>query len=270
MSENLKVNSKSSILEFKRKHNLLVDGVSANITVSNITSLNNEQLNSLKCGDIVCKQDNTGKHSYVVTYKKENVGICLSYFDASVVETVSYDYIGGNWVYNSTDISELGDITPEEIVSALLGQDVVVKTLNQTQPNKSFNITPGGLYWFTHIAIYERAFILNNMLYIILSYTISNNDAETHGSEYALFNIEVDEETGNKIYCTDGTKLNTEGGNGKLISGFPAYRGAALSNYNGGDIRKAGKNILQVSIATQSINAGASTSFEGRNFISLF
>lgn len=110
---NLKVNAKTPILEFKRKHNLLVESEEekANVlTVSNIQSLTNEEINSLKCGDIVAKEDSTGKHSYVVTFKKDNVGICLSYFDGSgYLETVSYDYTEGNWVYNSTDVCNVSE-----------------------------------------------------------------------------------------------------------------------------------------------------------------
>ena len=78
------------------------------LDVNNITALTTAQINSLKCGDIVNKVDSTGKHSYRVTYKKDNTGICLTYCDASVVETVSYDYVSSAWVYNSTDIAQVG------------------------------------------------------------------------------------------------------------------------------------------------------------------
>ena len=123
---NLKVNAKSTILEFKRKHNLLVDGAVVKITVSNIQSLTNEQLNELKCGDVVCKEDSTGKHSYIVTFKKDNVGICLSYFDGSgYIETVSYDYTNGNWVYNSTDVFNGGEIPNVEDAQSGTIQDVL-------------------------------------------------------------------------------------------------------------------------------------------------
>ena len=75
------------------------------IVVGNIKQLTGEQIDNLECGDIVCKEDETGKHSYVVTFKKDRVGICLTYGDGSgYIETVSYDYTGGAWVYNSTDV----------------------------------------------------------------------------------------------------------------------------------------------------------------------
>ena len=111
-----KVNSKSNILEFKRKHNLLVDGSSVKISASNITTLSDEDLNNLKCGDMVQKKTGNQFHNYIVTYKEENHGICLSYYACGYTETVSYDFTEGHWVYNSTDISLCNSL--EEIKDA--------------------------------------------------------------------------------------------------------------------------------------------------------
>ncbi len=78
------------------------------LNVSNITQLTNDEINSLKAGDVVIKNTGEQKHAYVVSYKQDGTGICLTYTDASTVETVSYDYTDGNWVYNSTDYASLG------------------------------------------------------------------------------------------------------------------------------------------------------------------
>lgn len=75
--------------------------------VSNITAIGDTILSQLKVGDVVQKITGNEKHCYIVTYKEHNHGICLSYFAAGYSETVSYDYVGGHWVYNSTDISTL-------------------------------------------------------------------------------------------------------------------------------------------------------------------
>lgn len=77
------------------------------IKTNDITKLTDNQIDSIDCGDVVIKVDETGGHSYLVSYKKAKTGICLTYTDASVVETVSYDYTEGHWVYNSTDITPL-------------------------------------------------------------------------------------------------------------------------------------------------------------------
>jgi len=79
------------------------------LEVSNITTLTTAQINALKAGDVVIKNENGNKHTYVVSYKEDGVGICLTYVDATVSETVSYDYTNNEWVYNSTDSTPLGN-----------------------------------------------------------------------------------------------------------------------------------------------------------------
>lgn len=80
------------------------------IFVDDITKLTEAQIEVLECGDNLIKVTDGAKHSYRVSYKEEKVGICLTYVDASVVETVSYDYTDGAWVYNSTDSTPLTDV----------------------------------------------------------------------------------------------------------------------------------------------------------------
>ena len=76
----------------------------APIEVADITGLTDEQLDSLNVGDKVAKKTGTAQHLYVVSYKDaENGGLCLTYTDASTVETVSYDHTESGWAYNSTD-----------------------------------------------------------------------------------------------------------------------------------------------------------------------
>jgi len=74
------------------------------LEVADITALTDEQLDALKVGDKVAKKTGTAQHLYVVSYKDaENGGLCLTYTDASNVETVSYDHTESGWAYNSTD-----------------------------------------------------------------------------------------------------------------------------------------------------------------------
>lgn len=98
------------------------DGTIKVVSLDNTTSIRNlsdEFINNLKSGDIVTKEDETGKHAYVVSYKKDETGICLTYTDASLIETVSYDYSGGHWVYNSTDMTEVA--SKDYVDTAILG-----------------------------------------------------------------------------------------------------------------------------------------------------
>lgn len=87
-------------------------GAAAPIEVEDITALTGEQLDALNVGDKVAKQTGTAQHLYVVSYKDaENGGLCLTYTDATTVETVSYDHTESGWAYNSTD---KGSIPPAE------------------------------------------------------------------------------------------------------------------------------------------------------------
>lgn len=79
------------------------------IEVTDVTKLTDEQLDALNCGDRIIKKTGTAEHAYVVSYKDaENGGICLTYTDASTVETVSYDHTASGWAYNSTDTTHIG------------------------------------------------------------------------------------------------------------------------------------------------------------------
>lgn len=95
--------------------------------VGNVTSLTSEEVGKLQCGDIVCKKDSTGLHAYLVSFKKDGTGICLTYCDGSgYIETVSYDYTDGQWVYNSTDVfngSEIPNVeeAPSGTINKVLG-----------------------------------------------------------------------------------------------------------------------------------------------------
>ena len=91
------------------------------LEVSDVKALSNSQINLLRCGDWLVKKDASGEHPYQVTFKKEGVGMCLTYHDASVIETQSYDWNGSQhkWVYNSEDKTELpvneGDLTVDDL-----------------------------------------------------------------------------------------------------------------------------------------------------------
>ena len=86
----------------------LADGLVA-LEVSNVKTLTTEQCNKLQCGDVVVKKDSSGEHAYVVTFKSDT-GMCLTYTDASVVETQSYDKVSSEWVYNSEDLMPLNKL----------------------------------------------------------------------------------------------------------------------------------------------------------------
>lgn len=88
---------------------LALAAAAAPIEVDDITKLTGAQLDALEIGAKVAKKTGTAKHLYVVSYKDaENGGLCLTYTDASTVETVSYDHTESGWAYNSTDKTNIG------------------------------------------------------------------------------------------------------------------------------------------------------------------
>ena len=87
----------------------IVGSASTKAEVTDITAIDGAVLDSMNCGDVVVKITGKQKHSYQVSYKGEGAGegLCLTYVDASVVETVSYDRTESGWAYNSTDKTSL-------------------------------------------------------------------------------------------------------------------------------------------------------------------
>lgn len=136
------------------------------VEVSNITTISTKVLNSLKAGDIVVKLTGNMKHSYRVSYKEDGQGICLTYTDASISETVSYDYVGTSWVYNSTDVTELGGSSGGmEVINVSKGE------LDQET----------GIYALV-ISAFDKAKVLANPQNCVIAF------AEEHvGTAYAYF-----------------------------------------------------------------------------------
>lgn len=69
-----------------------------------IESLPQELLEALDCGDVIIKRTGSQKHLYRVSYKEYGKGICITYSDASCIETISYDCVDGVWTFNSKDV----------------------------------------------------------------------------------------------------------------------------------------------------------------------
>ena len=141
------------------------------IKVSNVKRLTDKQCDSLECGDMVAKKTGNQYHLYLVTYKQAKHGLCLSYFDASVVETQSYDYTEGHWVYNSEDKTSFADIGGlPEVTSADNGSVLEVIAGLWGKGNKKVNkipasaITPSSMTADMSELITNGAFIEGDLL----------------------------------------------------------------------------------------------------------
>lgn len=102
-----KLGDKIIISTLTNKYVIGTSGVTSLSGITDMTKLTDDQCNALECGDVVLKKTGNQYHSYRVSYKEKNTGLCLTYVDATNVETISYDYTGGHWVYNSTDHTTL-------------------------------------------------------------------------------------------------------------------------------------------------------------------
>ena len=102
-----KLGDKIIISTLTNKYVIGTSGVTSLSGITDMTKLTDDQCNALECGDVVLKKTGNQYHSYRVSYKEKNTGMCLTYVDAASVETISYDYTGGHWVYNSTDHTTL-------------------------------------------------------------------------------------------------------------------------------------------------------------------
>lgn len=75
--------------------------------VTDITKLSGDQLDQMQPGNIVVKNDETGGHAYVCTYKGPG-GLCLTYADCENVETVAYTKMDATWSYDDTTVTNIG------------------------------------------------------------------------------------------------------------------------------------------------------------------
>lgn len=86
--------------------NSLVEGTNSKYETTDITSLDSSILDLLDAGDMVIKVDNTGKHTYIVSYRGEG-GLCLTYTDCENVETVAYNKGDSGWTYDDTTVTHI-------------------------------------------------------------------------------------------------------------------------------------------------------------------
>lgn len=91
--------------EVRRLDNVKVGriGQDSNNPITDIKTLTNIQIDSLKIGDTVIKTTGDEKHSYTVVYKKDDE-MSLVYADCWTVEEVYYEKHDGNWTYIQTDV----------------------------------------------------------------------------------------------------------------------------------------------------------------------
>ena len=160
------------------------------IKVSNVKNIDGEILSQLKAGDIVVKADATGEHPYIVSFKSAT-GICLTYADASCIETQSYDYVDGTgWVYNSEDKTTFGGGTK------LYRHDLVLATDNyRFAVISDKNISLASAISFTDLGTIISCIGVSHNQYgaqFVTSFKVSNKGGSTNTLQVVYCSISGD------------------------------------------------------------------------------
>ena len=133
------------------------------VETTDIEHLRDEQIDQLRCGDYLVKKTGNMKHAYKVTYKEDKHGICLSYFACGYSETISYDYVGGHWVFNSKDVSLTNNM--EEIVDGDGHNRFIEGSVTLTQPVEGVTLD------------YGKWSLSGTHLMIVMAFSIENGTA---------------------------------------------------------------------------------------------
>lgn len=162
---------------------------------ADIEHLSDDFLNDLHAGDIIEKKTGDMKHTYIVTYKQEKHGICLSYFDGSgYLETISYDYTDGHWVFNSKDVFNAnGDVK----IGGNLEVDGILK-VNEYELDEDITLSnlPTNLNCY-----YAHARISNGKLNIVLAFGVASGDnVSALTAETSIGSITLTSEQASKLY----------------------------------------------------------------------
>ena len=194
--------------------------------VDNVKTLSNEDIEQLRAGDIVVKKDASGNHPYMVSFRGET-GICLTYTDASCVETQSYDLVDGQWTYNSEDKTEfpMNDLELEISAPATIFTNLTKK--------------------FAYCKMIRRDKILE--IIICARYDNETESAVSMSSNTNIFSsslTNLPEELTKRIYRLDGTKVNEAVGD----------EGGIVQEVGVGFVSSASKQPIFINIYSNTIN----------------
>lgn len=171
----------------------LVKRASVVYPVDNISNMSDNDINNLKAGDVVVKKTGNQRHSYVVSYKEDKQGICLTYVDGSgYMETISYDYSDGHWVYNSKDV-----------FNGATKEDVKLENIKDKHGNKRF--IEGAIEIVTTEGVsleYGKWSLSGTHLMIVIVLTATNGSTINSGK---IADINIPSWIKNKIYPLYGT-----------------------------------------------------------------
>ena len=163
---------------------------------SNMEQLSDGLLNSLKVGDVVQKKTGEQKHCYIVSYKEEKHGICLTYVDGSgYMETISYDYTGGHWVFNSKDVTQVpSDSDIKEVIeSASAGTIVDALGLDSNGDLVKGSVGGGGVQLYRHNITIVSGQLSATLILVSTSGDVISDNGNLGDNRFSLTNISKEE-----------------------------------------------------------------------------
>lgn len=159
----------------------------------------------------------------------------------------------------------------QQLVKVIEEQDLKPKTLEQQEPNSSFDVSVAqNTSGLTFTPRYCKALVINNVLYIVMSYVLENETAASIGASNIQFEIQFDAKTGSNIICTNGKSLNDPDAETEQVCSFRIAYGTTFSSQVNTYMFRSGLNKLAFWISSgAAIAAGASSQYEGRVFLAL-
>lgn len=159
-----------------------------------------------------------------------------------------------------------------QIVKVLEDKDVKVKRIEQSEVNASYDFSNPNLGSRELSFSYNKAFIINNILYVLVNGALHNPTEESIASGNISFDIVLPDEVGDKIFCLDGEKLSDDFTSQKIICTFCVGSSTSLGYIDSlttRSITKSSKNTLRVNVNLGSMVAGSYRYISGRTFLSL-
>ena len=112
-------------------------------------------------------------------------------------------------MYSEKQIKEMIAQSPDKVLEALQGQDLKVKTLEQSEANESLQLSVSGLNGLTlDENSFYKAKIINGILWIIAQLKVSNDTESAISATNISLEATIPEKYAVKIFKTDGYTIH--------------------------------------------------------------
>lgn len=188
-------------------------------------------------------------------------------------QDINVEGITSKGIANTGGLANIGDVTISGnlIVQGEGKGKITAKILEQTEANKIYLLSNPSLSGRTLTEIYNKAIVINNMLYIFANFKVTNETESDISSSSVSFDIEVDNEVGDKIYCLNGEKLSDDYTSNQPICPFYSSNtsGNTFDTFSSRAISKVAKNVMRIYLLIPAMTPNAERLVSGRQFLCL-